>query len=78
MNRLGIFFKSNNFGDDKFRITPGKFPLIDYFQNDYRFFKDNLCSKGFLYLEQILYKGSYLIHEWDELRKKFKDPIPKW
>ena len=78
MNRLGISFKSNNFGDDKFRITPGKFPLIDYFQNDYRFFKDSLRNKGFLYLEQILYKGSYSIREWDELKKKFKGPTPKW
>ena len=72
MNRLGISFKSNNFGDDTYRITPGKFSLIDYFQNDYRFFKDSLRNKGFLYLEQILYKGFYSIREWDELKKNLK------
>jgi hypothetical protein len=78
MNRLGISFKNNTSNNNDFRITPGKFPLIDFFKNDYRYFKDSLHKKGFLYIEQILYKGSYSIREWDELRHKFKGPTPKW
>ena len=72
INDLGITFKINLSMGKNYKIIPGKFPLIDIFKDEYRYVKNSLRKKEFLYLEQFLYLGSYAMKKWDEYNKLFK------
>ena len=78
INDLGITFKINSSMGKNYKIIPGKFPLIDIFKDEYRYVKNSLRKKEFLYLEQFLYLGSYAMKKWDEHNKLFKGKIPRW
>jgi len=51
VNDLGITFKINSLMGKTYKITPGKFPLIDIFKDEYKYVKNSLKKKEFLYLE---------------------------
>ena len=51
VNNLDITFKINSSMRRIYKITSGKFPLINIFKDEYRHVKNSLRKKEFLYLK---------------------------
>ena len=63
---------------EKYKIIPEKLPIIDFFKDDYRQFKNSLRMKEFIYIEQFLYLGSFAIKKQDEHNKLFREKLSRW
>jgi len=67
MNSLGLSINPSYHLRESFKIEPGNAPLIDILGNNYRNNITSFKKKNLMHLEQLLYKGSVSLIQWNEL-----------